>query len=173
MSIHINKSTCNNFWSYCIVSKALCAFPIHYRKSTFSLPTLTLSCPHIYQLTDEILIHVLCAEQKPGSYCKRNSISTENEVFKRMNENLYLKLHFLLNIEFPKNRMTPNIRWPLISVCMYFSARRLLLTSSPHPPSHSSLIYLLHVASFNQVFHLTFLDLSSLLLHISTHPTFR
>lgn len=53
-------------------------------------------------------------EQKPGSYCERNSISTENEDFKRMSENLYLKLHFLLNTEFPKNRMTLNIRQPLI-----------------------------------------------------------
>lgn len=112
-------------------------------------------------------------EQKPGSYCERNSISTENEDFKRVNESLYLKLHFLLNTEFPKNRMTLNIRWPLIFVCMYFRAWRLLLTSSPQPPPHSSLIYLLHIASFNQVFHLTFLDLSSLLFHISTHPTFR
>lgn len=98
-------------------------------------------------------------EQKPGSYCERNSISTEDEDFKRLNENLYLKLHFLLNTEFPKNRMTLNIRWPLIFLCMYFSAWRLL-TSSPHPPPHSSLIYsyTLHTSIKFSISHsLTFL----------------
>lgn len=114
----------------------------------------------------------LVQEQKSGSYCERNSISTGNEDFKRMNENLYLKLHFLLNTEFSKNRMTQNIRQPLIFVCMYCSAWSLLLASSPHRLPLSSLIYPLHIASFSQVFHVTLLDLSSLLLLISTHLTF-
>lgn len=112
-------------------------------------------------------------EKKPGSYCERNSIFTENKDFKWMNENLYLKLHFLLNTESPKNRMNLNIRQPLMFVCRYFSALWLLPTFSPHSPPHSSVVYLLHFASFNQVFHLTFLDLFCLQLHISTHPAFR
>lgn len=104
-------------------------------------------------------------EKKLGSYCERNSILTENEDFKRMNENLYLKLHFLLNTESSKNRMTLSIRWPLIFVSMYFSAWRLLLTSSPTPHStpHSSTPYTLHPSIKFSISHsLTFPSIAHL-----------
>lgn len=123
---------------------------LHFLFSIWNPPFLFLLWPyHIpkynsWQMKSSYTFPV--EEQKPGSYCERNSIFTENEDFKWMNENLYLKLHFLLNTECSKNRMNLNIRWPLIFVCMYFSALWLLLTFSPtpHPTPQSSTSYTLH-----------------------------
>lgn len=171
--MRITKCACNDFWSNFVVSKSLFAFLIPYMKSTFSLPTLTLSYPQIYQLTDEALIQIPCAGTEAWQLLWEEFNIYREEDFKRMNENLYLKLHFLLNTAVPKNRMALNTRQPLIFACICFTAWRLLLTSSHHPLPFSSLIDSLHIAPFNQDFRLRFLDLSSLLLNISTHSTFR
>lgn len=143
--IHITKCACNNFWNNFVVLKSLFAFLIQYVKSTFSLPTLTLSYPQIYQLTDEALIQIPCAGTEAWQLLWEEFNIYREEDFKRMKENLYLKLHFLLNTAVPKNRMALNKRQPLIFACIYSTAWRYLLTSSHHTLLFSSLIYFLHI----------------------------
>lgn len=118
-------------------------------KSTFSLPTLTLSYPQIYQLTDEALIQIPCAGTEAWQLLWEEFNICREEDFKRMNENLYLKLNFLLNTAVSKNRTALNTRQPLISACIYFTAWRSFFTSSHHTLLFSSLIYSPHIASIS------------------------
>lgn len=126
-----------------MLPKSLFAFLIQYMKSTFSLLTLTLSYPQIYQLTDEALIQIPCDGTEAWQLLWEEFNIHREEDFKRMNENFYLRLHFLLNTAVPKNRMAPNTR-PLIFACIYFTPWRLLL-SSHHTLQFSSLICPLHI----------------------------